>query len=275
MSVKILSHVWNRSKAKSTALLVMLAIADCCNDDGFTWYSIANLSKKARVSPRTLQRSIAQLEHLGELRVFVRHADDSARNLSNVYMVVLPGATQELPEELRGSIEETPRDPAKMLEKTSLKEKLAAPPVTGDTPVTADTLPGVTDDIRSVNNRSVNKGESADKPRPAPITKQALQQQSVKNDPLWQAYEATFFAPPYVTQKQAGNVMEVIQALRAAGVKPEQLTAYMNKYEDAKKPSFIWLAERIPQIIAGRGGSKEQDELSRFMASMTIIGRDT
>lgn len=257
MSVKVLSHVWNRSRAKSTNLLVMLTIADCCNDDGFTWYAVASLAKKARVSPRTLRYAIAALERLGELKVFARKADDSSRNLSNVYMVVLPGADQLLPEELRGAIEDTPRTPASEPDKGSLKQKLAPPPASADSTAIVSTIPPASADSRSVNNRSANKGEGAAR-QPA-LSKQALQQQAVNNDPLWQAYKAAFFAPPYVSQKSAGDVLEVVQALRAANITPAMLTKYLNYFDDLNKPKFVWLADRIPHIVAGRSGNKEQD----------------
>lgn len=274
MSVKVLSHVWNRSRAKSTNLLVMLTIADCCNDDGFTWYAVTNLAKKARVSPRTLRYAIAALERLGELKVFVRKADDSSRNLSNVYMVVLPGVEQSLPEELRGAIEDTPRTPASEPDKGSLKQKLAPPPASADSTATDSTLPPASADSRSVNNRTVNKEEGADKPRTR-TSPDAFRKETVLKHPLWQAYAATFFAPPSFTQRDARIHLEIIEELTKANITPAMLTKYLSHYDDLRKPKFVWLAERIPNIVAGVGGAtKEERDLAEYMSRLHIIGEE-
>jgi len=70
MSVKVLSRVWEYSKAKGSALLVMLAIADCCNDQSVAWPGIEYLAHHSRLSPRQVKRIIAGLEELGELQVY-------------------------------------------------------------------------------------------------------------------------------------------------------------------------------------------------------------
>lgn len=136
-----------------------------------------------------------------------------------------------------------------------------------ESPSTEKPLLQSTEKLQSTDKKRWSAGE----PR-TPTSPDAFRKEQVLKHPLWQAYAATYFAPPSFTQRNAKTHLEVIEALSEAGVKPEQLTAYMNKFDEGRKPAFVWLAERIPQIIAGRGGSKEQDELSRVMANMTIIG---
>jgi hypothetical protein len=70
MSVKVMARVWEHSRQKGTALLLILAIADHCNDEGWAWPSIASLRRKARLrSDRTVQILLRQLESAGEIAI--------------------------------------------------------------------------------------------------------------------------------------------------------------------------------------------------------------
>ncbi|HEV8328152.1 MAG TPA: helix-turn-helix domain-containing protein [Nitrospiraceae bacterium] len=70
MSIKVMSAVWQHSKAKSGDLLVALAIADFSNDEGLAFPSIPTMAKKSRLSTRQTKRSLARLQHSGELTIF-------------------------------------------------------------------------------------------------------------------------------------------------------------------------------------------------------------
>jgi hypothetical protein len=48
--------------------LVLLALADCANDEGLAWPSIATIRRKANVGERTVQRSIRSMEKMGLLK---------------------------------------------------------------------------------------------------------------------------------------------------------------------------------------------------------------
>jgi hypothetical protein len=63
-----MSQVWKLSKAKASALLLELAIADYAHDDGSGAYpSIETLAKKIRMSGRQVQRLVQTLQDMGEL----------------------------------------------------------------------------------------------------------------------------------------------------------------------------------------------------------------
>lgn len=66
MSIKLMTQVWGMRLADSE-LLVLLALADAANDEGFCWPGIASLCRKTNKSERTVQRSIRELEGLGHL----------------------------------------------------------------------------------------------------------------------------------------------------------------------------------------------------------------
>lgn len=84
MSIKILSRVWEKSKAKGSGLLVLLAIADNSNDENIAWPSIKTISKKARMSERNVQYAIQKLVELGELEV----SDQASRYGTNEYRIL-------------------------------------------------------------------------------------------------------------------------------------------------------------------------------------------
>ena len=70
MSVRVMSWVWEHSRSNPTQRLVLLAIADCCNDLGAEAYpSMATLMDKTSLSERGVRNAIVGLESLGELVV--------------------------------------------------------------------------------------------------------------------------------------------------------------------------------------------------------------
>jgi hypothetical protein len=93
MSVKVLARVWERSRQKGTPLLLILAIADYCNDEAWAWPSIGSLRKKTRLrSDRTVQTLLRKLESAGEIAIdrcagMVGTAGGSQR--TNLYRVVV------------------------------------------------------------------------------------------------------------------------------------------------------------------------------------------
>ncbi len=70
MSVRVMSWVWENSRSAGADRLVMLAIADAANDAGRDAYpSMTTIAKKARLDKRTAQRSVRNLQAMGELAV--------------------------------------------------------------------------------------------------------------------------------------------------------------------------------------------------------------
>lgn len=85
MSVKIMSHIWNESPYEGGTLLVLLALADWSNDDGWCWPSIPSLAKKARLEERQVKRIIKKLEAGGAVNI--EHS--KGRNSTNRYRVIV------------------------------------------------------------------------------------------------------------------------------------------------------------------------------------------
>jgi hypothetical protein len=70
MSLGVMTWVWDHSKSRNAARLVLLAIADCASGDGTqAWPSGAELRRKAKLSARAVQNATQELIELGELKV--------------------------------------------------------------------------------------------------------------------------------------------------------------------------------------------------------------
>lgn len=68
MSLRAIVAVFDHSQARLGDRLVLLALADYAHDDGRNAYpAIDTLAEKALVDRRTVQRSLVQLQELGEI----------------------------------------------------------------------------------------------------------------------------------------------------------------------------------------------------------------
>ncbi|MDQ7776064.1 helix-turn-helix domain-containing protein [Paracoccus aminovorans] len=65
MSVYCSSLAWRHGPADRNDLLVLLAIADFADDDGYCWPSIKSLAQKARMTERGVQKIARRLEAMG------------------------------------------------------------------------------------------------------------------------------------------------------------------------------------------------------------------
>lgn len=92
MSVHVVAPVWRYSEAKGTALLVLLALADNANDDGFAWPSLDTIAAKCRISKRQTIRVIDALAQSGELAVIRGGGRESStgKGIPNHYRVEVP-----------------------------------------------------------------------------------------------------------------------------------------------------------------------------------------
>ena len=84
MSIKVMSAVWENPPVRQGALLVLLAMADYCDERGVCWPSVPNLGKKARVSERHARRILRQLERAG----LIKKERMTGRYEPNIYRVL-------------------------------------------------------------------------------------------------------------------------------------------------------------------------------------------
>lgn len=90
MSIKIMSEVFSNSRSEGTNRLVMLALADHCGDDGLCFPGILKIAEKCRVSERSVQRAISELEALGELSVKRGQGMKTESGWTNLFKLSVP-----------------------------------------------------------------------------------------------------------------------------------------------------------------------------------------
>lgn len=104
MSIKAMMQVWQYSRARGSALVVMLALADMANDDFECYPGKAKLSAKTRCDIRSLTRILSDLEAAGELMIIRRRV--GSLNQSNIYKLVV--GQEVVTQESSGVVTHTP-----------------------------------------------------------------------------------------------------------------------------------------------------------------------
>lgn len=139
-----MSWVWEHSRAEGTDRLVLLAIADCASDDGGNaWPSVETIADKAKVSERTVQRSVKALRLLGEIDV----TPNAGKRGANLYTVKMSPPADSHPDNLTPD-SESPRQP----------DGVTACP-DGVTPVTPGGDTRVTRTVKNHQNRPLSSDE--------------------------------------------------------------------------------------------------------------------
>jgi hypothetical protein len=85
MSIKAMTWVWDNSKQKGAKLLLLLAIADRCDDEGMCYPGHDRLATKARTSKQMVSKHIKELEKTGELTVMIHAGTETAHGKTNRY----------------------------------------------------------------------------------------------------------------------------------------------------------------------------------------------
>lgn len=88
MSVRIMSEVFERSKTQGNARLVLLSLADSCNDDASCWPSIRKIADKANISEPITKKYLNALIQVGIITRDERE-DFSGRQTSNLYTIIV------------------------------------------------------------------------------------------------------------------------------------------------------------------------------------------
>lgn len=94
MSIRVMTKVWDNSRHKEGALLVLLAIADFSDDNGVAFPSMRVIAKKARMTIRNAQMAVRRLERAGELVVTIGGAPPPYTGC-NLFRVTLATGVQE------------------------------------------------------------------------------------------------------------------------------------------------------------------------------------
>lgn len=85
MSVQASARVWEHSRSKGSARLVLLALANNADEHGYAWPSVATLATAANISERQARAAIAALEADEELALIA----GQGRGHVSVYVVIV------------------------------------------------------------------------------------------------------------------------------------------------------------------------------------------
>jgi hypothetical protein len=91
-----MAAVWRHSRSEGSARLVLLALADHANTQtAEAWPAIKTMASMARVDRRTVQRSLSEIEELGEISRVIGGGVSHGGAPTNHYRINLPDATHE------------------------------------------------------------------------------------------------------------------------------------------------------------------------------------
>jgi hypothetical protein len=161
MSMKFMNWVWDHSPYEGTMLVVHLALADWCNDDGLSLYpKVKQIALKARCTERRAQQVLAQMIEDGFL---VRTASGGGRGRPAQFRLLRPETLQQVsvkpetvkpvsvkPEAVKGEIQSHERVKSSADTYIPNKEPSVEPPCPSPTaaPSAAPMMPEVSDDAR-------------------------------------------------------------------------------------------------------------------------------
>jgi len=93
MSIKVMSWVWEQDLPPLDKI-VLMAIADHADDDGYAWPGMKRIAEKCSMEKRTVQRHVEKLQEQQLLKVESRQRNDGSSS-SNGYTVVMNGTNRE------------------------------------------------------------------------------------------------------------------------------------------------------------------------------------
>ena len=83
-----MSEVFERSKTQGNARLVLLSLADSCNDDASCWPSIRKIAEKANICEPITKKYLNALIEIGVVTRDERE-DQFGRQTSNLYTIIV------------------------------------------------------------------------------------------------------------------------------------------------------------------------------------------
>ena len=154
MSIKAMTWVWDNSTQKSTNLLMLLAIADFCNDEGICYPSVPRLAKKCRLQDRGARKVIFKLQDIGEITVVVG-GHEGRKKGRNTNLYYLNGYRQSIG---------LPIQKCLTLKNTPVLQDTTPVPQDRSTPVPQDRSTPVPQDTQTINiDPSIKKHTHTDR----------------------------------------------------------------------------------------------------------------
>jgi hypothetical protein len=198
VSIKVMGEVWDSSSAKGGARLVLLALADHANDEGYCHPSLARLAKKSALTERNVQFILRDLEARGELVVF----RGAGRGHVSEYWVLPPNSVTRLKVEGK-----TPKNfhPFGTLEE---KVKSATEKVKTD----AQKVKSATEKVKPASPRTTKNRQE-----PSRTTTPEVETRALENEPRVSETEPSGFAGADAPKPDLEIVLPDVQRTGAPG----------------------------------------------------------
>ena len=103
MSIRMMAAAWSIPLSPGHKL-ILLALADHADDDGFCWPGLKGVATKAGLSERTVRAATHDLERLGMLTVQEQHRPDGTQT-ANLYRLTLQSLPPTLQPDSRGRVQ--------------------------------------------------------------------------------------------------------------------------------------------------------------------------
>lgn len=156
LSIRKMSEVWESGRQDGGSLLVLLALADFADDDGYCWPAVGTIAEKSRLSERHTRKILRQLEQEHEIE---SEQGRGGRGKTTRYKVVLK-----------------PGHNARVRQKTGL----------------SDAVNPVADDPRTVKNRRPTGSSFHSEPADLFPETEVIEPERVREDALFQQYLLQF-----------------------------------------------------------------------------------
>lgn len=88
MSIEVSSFVWKFSKQSGSRLLLLVALADYTNAEGYAWPSVRSLCQRTRMKERYVQTMLRDLADDGEIQIIER------KGHSNMFRVLFSDSSE-------------------------------------------------------------------------------------------------------------------------------------------------------------------------------------
>jgi hypothetical protein len=164
MSIKAMQYVFESTTTKGSQRLMLIAIADRCDDEGTCYPGINTLAKKCNVQRRQAQNLIQDLERLGEIRVAEGQGIKTNGGATNRYYMTGYIKANDLPIDETNFRDVEPKKARKKKAKTTPMQPAAPRATNNVTPVqhfAKVVQPAAPDSKLNTNTNSKKKTSSA------------------------------------------------------------------------------------------------------------------
>jgi len=128
MSLRAMAAVWELNLPTQTEKLVLLALADHADDDGFCYPGRKYVARKCGITDRHVTRLFNHFQELGILEINEQHKDNGGQK-SNLYRLLIPSSFDPLDSRVSTPLDSRVYPPLDSVKSTPPWTQLSPPPL--------------------------------------------------------------------------------------------------------------------------------------------------